>query len=106
VRLTAEIRVTVVLLKTLLYRHEMRALWILVRRCFVLMLVLMFVRVRMSMIVRMRMLQIAVLVRVLVGVHVIVRHVHSSLAGSLQPSPLKQRRTNEITSQLRTAGSP
>jgi hypothetical protein len=84
----------------------MSALWFLLCRCFVLRLVLSVVRLLMTRTVRMRMLQIAVLVRVLVGVHVIVRHVHSSLAGSLQPSPLKQRRTNEITSQLRTAGSP
>ena len=81
----------------------------LVRRSVVLMLVLMFVRVRMGVIVRMRMHQIAVLMRVLVGMHVlvrvlmnmhvavllwmvvIVRHDQSSLASSLQPSPLKRR---------------
>lgn len=79
VRLTAEIQVKVVLVGTLLHCYKMRGLGMLVRRCVVLMLVLMFVRVRMSMLVRMRMPQIAVLVRMLVGVHVIVRmlvHVH------------------------------
>lgn len=79
VRLTAEIQVKVVLVGTLLHRYKMRGLGMLVRRCVVLMLVLMFVRVSMSMLVRMRMHQIAVLVRMLVGMHVIVRmlvHVH------------------------------
>lgn len=78
----------------LLHRHEMRGLWMLVRRSVVLMFVLMFVRVSMGVFVRMRMLQIAVLVRVLVlvpvgmqvavllGMVVIVRHDQFSPTGS------------------------
>jgi hypothetical protein len=53
VRLAAKIQVMVILVGALPHGYEMRGLGMLVRRCVVLMLVLMFVRVRMSMIVRM-----------------------------------------------------